>query len=240
LALLGCGRVGFGPRAADASVDAPPDAPPVPAMFVQARQPTSGSMPAITTSLDLGANDLVLVSVHWNNSTATVAVSDTLGLAWQPTPQVSKPSGCQPPGNATNLQVFYARVGAGGLDTITGMQSDTSGADPMGMLVVEYAQAGAIDAMSSQVAAVASSNVHAGPINATGPGLVYAVFHDSVGGGTMTAGTGYTARVFDTAAYAMAEDQMIASGGTYDPDGMLPSGKNDACWVGSALVFAAP
>ena len=94
--------------------------------------------------------------------------------------------------------------------------------------------------MASAKAAGASSNVHAGPIVAAGPGLVYAVFHDSVGGGTMTPGTGYMARVFDTAAYAMAEDQMIAAGGTFDPDGMLPSGKNDACWVGSALVFAAP
>jgi hypothetical protein len=56
--------------------------------------------------------------------------------------------------------------------------------------------------------------------------------------GTMTPGATWIQRSIETPFYIIVEDNIPgAPAGTYAPDAALPSGVNDACWVGVAAAF---
>jgi hypothetical protein len=239
--LAGCGRIGF-----DAHDDAGDDATPADALVIDVASlnisvvdmspGTDATGPSVSVSMPVTAGNFLLAATYWNDPTSTVQVTDTLGHAWSSTAKASILSGCHPPGNGTNGEMFFAPVVTTGSDSITATQ--TVATAPLGMIVVQYSGIAAFSLSSTQVASVASNAMTVGPIAASDPGLVVAMFHDSVGSGTMGAGTGFSAIARDTTAYSMIEQEIVEPG-SYSADGTLPAGRSDQCWIGVLAALRA-
>jgi len=184
------------------------------------------------------AGDLVVAAVYWDEDPDTVTLADTAGLAWTALPAQVIPSGCGgTTGNATGAQLYYATVATTGANTVTVTQ--TSGTQPLGVMVAEYANVATTpDVDSGQVAPAASHAVQAAPLTTTGAGVVIAFFNETQQFGTLTAGSGYSAEALDTNFPNMYEDAFLPAG-THAPDGALPAGQSDACWVAIAVAFRA-
>jgi hypothetical protein len=238
LALLalftGC-RIGFDSRVSpDALVDTP-----APIQLVEVQAPGYASAAMVQVRIGQIADDFLVAAVYWNESPDTVTLTDTSGLAWTSMPsQVVTTAGCGgTTGNATGAQLYYAQVSATGSNLITVTQ--TSGTQPLGLMLLEYsgiATANELDTSSAQLAPMASSTVSVPAFTTTGTGVIVAFFNDTTSTGSYTPGAGYTLEALDTGFPNLLEDAIVPAG-TYMPDGALPSGHNDACWVGIAAAF---
>jgi len=239
---IGCGRLGFervaGDSAADVAIDRALDAPAGPPSVVQVLAPGFGSAASRSIMLDETQGDLLVAAVYWDESPDTVTLSDTAGLAWQAEPALVVVPGCGgPTGNATGAQLYYAQVTATGANTITVAQ--TSGTQPLGVIVLEYANTlAAVDAFSAVMAPAPSNTMQATPITTTVPAVVIAFFNDTINIGNNIGGSGYTVEARDPAFPNLIED-TIGPPGLYSPTAALFPGQTDACWVAFAVAFAA-
>jgi hypothetical protein len=222
-----CGRIGFDPLA-DAT----------PAALVQVQAPGYQSATGVTVEIALTAGNFAVVATYWNQVPDMVALVDTTGLAWTPLAIQEIVASCGGgTGNATGARLWYAQVTATAMDQITVEQ--TSGTQPLGAFVLEYAgiaTADAVDAASGQLAPAASANASVPAFTTTGTDVIVAFFGDTLGMGSWTPGDGYTAEARDTGFPNLIEDAIMPPG-TYIPDAMLPPGHNDPCWVGTAAAF---
>lgn len=240
-AAVGCGRLGFERRVAiDAPADAVSDAPidAGPPHLVQILAPGYGSAAMMSSTISETRGNLLVAAVYWDESPDTITLTDTAGLAWSNLPIEGIPSVCGgTTGNATGAEIYYAAVSATGPNTVTVAQ--TSGTQPLGVFLLEYANvATAPDAMSGQVAPSASHAVSAPPITTNGPGVVIAFFNETQMNGMMSGGSGYVVEARDMGFPNLIED-AIEPAGTYTPDGALPNAQSDACWVAIAVAFRA-
>jgi hypothetical protein len=233
--VIGCGRIGFEQHVAgdgspaDLAIDGPP------ARLVQVLAPGYGSAASMSIVIDETAGDLVVAPVYWHQDPDTVTLTDTAGLAWQSRPAVVVPGCITTNGNATGAQLYYAQVAATGTNTVTVTQ--TSGVQPLGLMLVEYANAMAsVDAFSMVMAPASSNAMAATPITTSVPAVVIGFFNDTIGGGNDGSGSGFTAEARDTGFPNIVED-TIGPPGLYSPTATLFVGGNDACWVAFAIAF---
>ena len=221
----------------DARVDAPVDA--VPFAEVQVLGPgyvSAASLPIILTET---AGDVLIAATYWEHDPNTITVTDTAGLEWTALPIEKIPSGCGSPGYGSIVQLWYAVVATTRTDTVTVTQAATT--LPLGMFVIEYAGLGAFDVAAGRVAPAASNGMSTGNFTTTSTDLVLALFIDTLGTGTMTPGSGWTARAHDANFYAVIEDNAPGvAAGVLDPSAQLPIAVSDACWVAAAVAFHSP
>jgi hypothetical protein len=126
---------------------------------------------------------------------------------------------------------------ADGSDHVT-----VSGVGNHGLFLLQYEvpASAMFDAQSGQVAASASNVATAGSLSLAGPyDLVVAVFEDTMGGGQMAPGQGFTGRGYDQTAYATAIDNLPVArrAGAVSATVSLPMGMADTCWAGAAVAF---
>jgi hypothetical protein len=219
-----CGRIGF-EQLADAAL-------------VQFQAPGYQSATSVKVDIALTAGNFAVVATYWDQSPDTVALVDTAGLAWTPLPIQQIVASCGGgTGNATGVRLWYAQVTATAMDQITVEQ--TSGTQPLGAFVLEYAgiaTADVVDAASGQLAPAASTTASVPALRATGTDVIVAFFGDTISMGSWMPGDGYTAVARDTGFPNLIEDAIVPPG-TYMPDATLPPGHNDPCWVGTAAAF---
>ncbi len=229
---IGCGRVGFG-TFTEPDAHGPPNV-----RLVQALAPGYGSAATVTYSIAQLQGDLLIAGVYWHESPDTVTLTDQLGLVWTSLPIAEVSTGCtNSDGNSTDVQIWYAQITTSGANQI--QLAQTSGVNPLGAFLVEYSGVEPIvDAQVTGVAPAAGSAMQIPQLTTTTTDLLVAVFNDTLGSGSMTPGSGWTAEGRDLGFYTLVEDRVEAPG-TYTPDGTLPSGKSDACWAGAAAAFAA-
>jgi hypothetical protein len=223
---------GPAPDASDAGSDAPTGA----ITFVQAVEVPWVSSSTISATLTVTAGNLLVVAAYWS-STSPVTVADTLGNTWTSTTQ-SPGTSC--PGSGV-AQIWYAMNANGGADTVT--VTAPAGSGP-GLTVLEYAgvaTSNALEWQANKATSSASSAMDTPDVTTFSPvDVVVAIFQDVNGLGSMTPGTGYTARARDTNFYAMVEDDLPGVGpGNHAVTATLPAGKNDGCWTGAAVAFKA-
>jgi hypothetical protein len=251
LALL-CTSCGFNPTRAeslvDASIDAAIDAaratPDVagdavkaPAIVaVQSLDPGFKDESPVSTSLTVHAGNLLLVATY-ATEVATVKVSDSGGLAWGNLATYSNTNLDCP---EVQIQYWYAEVTSTISTTVSVAQAD---ADALGLHVIEYSgvsTATPIDGQAGLVASAASNATTTGPITNAHADATVAFFADANGFGTMTPGAGWNQRGLDSGFYTMVTDDAPgALPGTFTPDGQLPAGSVDDCWVAAAVALRA-
>jgi hypothetical protein len=207
-----------------------------PMTFVQGVVTTWSTTTSQTASIKVTDGDLLVVAAYWEGGLSTISLSDSLGNTWASTTMSPAPS-CLP----ANVQIWYAMNAKGGADvvTVTGTVSATRG-----MITLEYAGIAATGALEWQAAMAPStaSNAIGTPDVTTfsARDVIVAAFADLSGTGSMTPGTGYTARGRDPDYYSMVEDDLPGVGpGTHAVTAALPATKNDACWTGAAAAFKA-
>lgn len=219
-----CGRIGFDQLAK--------------AALVQVQAPGYQSAASMTVDIALTAGNFVVVATYWDQSPDTVALVDTAGLAWTPLAIQEIVASCGGgTGNATGARLWYAQVTATAMDKITVAQ--TSGTQPLGAFVLEYAgiaTADAVDAASGRLAPTASTTASVPALKTMGTDVIVAFFGDTISMGSWTPGDGYTALARDAGFPNLIEDAIVPPG-TYMPDAGLPPGHNDPCWVGTAAAF---
>ncbi len=249
LTLVVCTSCGFNPTRAEGLVDASSDAAvdaarapdatvdaaPVPAIVaVQSVDPGFEDASSIPITLTAQAGNLLLAATY-ATLVGPVAVSDSAGLTWTSLPAYSNTDLDCP---EVQIQYWYAEVTSTISTTVTVTQSD---ADALGMHVIEYsgvATATPIDTQLGYVAPAASSATTTGSITTAHVGAVVAFFADANGFGTMTPGAGWNQRGVDSGFYTLVVDNTPgALPGAFTPDGQLPDGKNDACWVAAAVAL---
>jgi hypothetical protein len=237
--MAGCGRIAFDPI--DQRIDGDGGTVDVigePAAFVQIQAPPYASAPSQSVMIDLTAGHLVVAAVYWDQTPNTVTLADTAGLTWTAAPKYEIPAVCGgSTGNATGAQLYYAQVSSPVMTTVT--VSQTSGAQPLGVMLVEYAglaMTNVVEAESGQVAPSASNAMFVPSFTTTRDTMVVVFFNETLGSGTMTEGSGYTARARITGFPNMYEDALLPPG-MYIPSGALPAGQTDACWVGDAIAL---
>jgi hypothetical protein len=194
------------------------------------------------------AGDLLLVGTYIQTGSSLVtSLTDSQSNSFSSlSPQVGGESTpCS--GNSVNVQLWYAKAAAAGGDTIT---VSYAGGDTLGAFVLEYSGLGAgasLDGTAGASGTVAGTVLSSGNLGTTGAtDLIVALFADVTQYGTMTAGSGFTARQVDTGFVALIEDDlpagaapgMHAAGATLPPlaaDGGVNGG--DECWVALAAAF---
>ena len=193
---------------------------------------TSQTSVTVTYTAAQAAGDLIVVAVGWNDSTATVTkVADTSGntytLAVGPTIQS---------GVATQ-SIYYAKnimPAAAGANIVT--VTFSSAAVAPDIRILEYAGADPnnpvdVTAASSGSSATSSSG-SATTTNATdlifGANLVQTT--------TTGAGSGFTKRLLTSPDADIAEDEMVASIGSYSATAPLGSGQ----WIMQMVAFRTP
>jgi|HubBroStandDraft_6_1064221.scaffolds.fasta_scaffold73221_2 hypothetical protein len=251
LALV-CTSCGFNPTRSDTLVDASIDAPidaaratpdvavdaaPVPAIVaVQSLDPGFLDASSVAISMTAHVGNLLLVATY-ATLVGPVEVSDTGGLSWTSLPTYSNTNVECP---EVQIQYWYAEVTTTISTTVTVAQSD---ADALGLHVIEYSgvmTATPIDGQIGLVPTTASSSTTTGPITTAHADATVAFFADANGFGTMTPGTGWNQRGLDSGFYTLVTDDAPgAPPGTYTPGGNLPEGKNDDCWVATAVALRA-
>jgi hypothetical protein len=193
----------------------------------------------VSTTVEVGAGQLLLLAVYWNWNAATIGVSDTAGNTWKMAPVYSNPVATCANSNGSQVQLWYVENSKAGKTTITAVE--TPGNNPLGAFLLVYsgvALENALEAQSGAAANTASNAMAVPSLTAAHDGdLMVALFEDSKNGGTMVAGDGFRADVVDTGAYAMIEDAVGVAKGAHAIGATLPSGTSDGCWVGAAAVF---
>lgn len=236
LTLAACGRVGFEPVE---SSEALSDGSMATANIarVQVVNPPYDRVRAISLPIDVTAGNVLVAFAYWNRAAASMAVTDTLGLAWSSRPPQQGPTSCGD-NLGLGMQMFYASVATTGSTTVTATQS--TGTDGIGLFVVEYAGLDAVSPveMTTGMTAQSSSNLMTtGPITMN-DGVILAAFQDSEGSGVMTPGGGLTVLSRDTNAYTLF-GELRGPAGTYEPTANLPAGVNNNCWVAIAAALRA-
>ena len=235
LVLAGCGRMGFEPLTIGSTTgDASLDSAPMIAR-VQAMNPTFVSGPAITSTMNVSTDSVVIAIAYWNRGAATVSVADSSGHTWTALPQHAITTGCHN-NIGTSTQMFYAPIVTSGPTNITATQS--TGSDPLGLFTVEYSGLSTLDSATGMTAPAASNLATAGALTTSGYDVIVAGFHDSVGGGTMQPGAGMTSVAVDSVSYSLLAE-AIGPASTYNINATLPGGASDACWVATAAAFHA-
>lgn len=240
VAAIGCGRVAFEPIA-NTRDDAALGDGGASGMItrVQVLTPAFASAPTLNVPITVSAENLVIVAAYWNDASSSIAVTSARvasGGAWSALGSQNIASGCSPPANGANAQLFYGVADTSGTDTIQIQQSN--GSAPLGAFVVEYAGTSGLEGASGMVAPSASNAMRSGPVTLQNDGVLVAVFHDSLDTGMMVPGSGFTELAIDSGAYALVEHAMVGSG-THEATATLPSGKSDRCWAAAAAAFAA-
>ena len=241
LAVLGvagaaCGRIAFDPLS---SSDAGgPDGNGLAPAIAQVVAPGYVGAASQTIAIDQTAGNFLLVATYWNQNADTVAVSDTLGNAYQNRPVVKVPLVCGGgTGDSTVAQLWYAPITTTGTNMVTVAQS--VGVQPLGMMLLEYtgvALADPIAAGSELAASMSSHTATAKPVVTTATTTIVAFFGDTIGNGAMGGGPGYTVEARDLGFPNMIED-LAGPAGTYTPTATLPGASSDACWVASAVAL---
>jgi hypothetical protein len=223
--VFGCGRIKFEAR--------PADAPTTPIGFVQIAAPGYQMATSVTVAITPTVGDLLVAATYWHTSPDTISLSDSSGLAWQPL-DIAEQASCQ-----TEAQLWYAPTTVAGPDLVTVRQS--IGTRPLGLMIAEYSAidlAAPIDAHVALAAPIATDQLTTGVVTPTHRALVVAFFNDTNGGGMMVPGASWTPRAWDLPFYVMLEDDVPdGASAAVVPDGALPSGHNDNCWVGVAAAF---
>ena len=240
-----CGRIGFDPPGSgtdDAAVDSSIDAPGRPAIsLVHSTIKLLSNAPSISTSFSHSAETLLVVGAYWNHGLATVTVTDSEGQSWTPLGRAAITTGCAPPGNGTDMELFYRATAAVGGMTIDVTQSTSS--DPIGFVVAEYRGVDLVtplDGVSRNVASSVSSTVSAGTITTSSTSILVGMLGDSLGSGTIDAVTGFATRENDMVAELILIDNVGAMPpGMFTVTGTLPAGQTDACAVGTVAAFRA-
>jgi hypothetical protein len=234
------------PDALDA-MDAPPESadspsPPNGISRVQVVAPGFASASQVTRAINETAEDLLVAGVYFNTSAVTITVSDSLGNTWTPTAAYANPSSfCSGTGDATVVQIFYARAVATGSNIVTVQQS--SGTHPLGAFLVEYSGArasGTLDAVTGNRATSSTANMTAGSLTTTGArDVTVALFAEATSTGIMTPGSGFASVATDEYFYSLFEDDLPAGVGpsATNPSGTEPGGRTSSCWVGVAAAF---
>jgi hypothetical protein len=186
----------------------------------------------------LTSGDLVVIAVYWDESDATVSVSDTSGNTWAHLDEQNNAA------NDTEVQIWYAQDAKGGNDTVTVTQS--TGNSPLGFYLLEYsgiAATSSLDSQAGQSAPNPSTTMTTGTLPTSGAlDVIVAIFSDSCDTGLMVAGTGFLEEGADTGFNSMVEDTSPAgvTPGTYNATAAFPSGStDDMCWAATAAAFKA-
>jgi hypothetical protein len=211
-------------------------------VLVQVQAP--GFKSAVTTSATLNetAGNLVVAAVYWDQAPNTVTLTDSAGLAWIPLTPYETPggTGCGgTTGNASGAQLYYAQVTVTGANTVTVTQ--TSGTQPLGVMLLEYAGIATVDPVdvtSGQLAPAASNQMIVPAMTTSSPGVIVAFFNDTVGSGMMGGDASYILEARDVGFPNMIEDAIVPPG-TYMPTGTLPGAQIDACWIATAVALKA-
>lgn len=219
---------------ADATVDGSGDAGPI--VFVQSVVTAYANGLINTATLTVTPGNTLVVATYVSGTPA-MSVSDTLGNVFA---SATKTTGTSCSGSSG--QLWYVTNAKGGVDVVSVTISSSAA---LGITVAEYsgvAATGALDVVSNAVAAASSNAMSAPSLTTTGSrDLIVSLFHDTNGIGTMTPGTGYTARARDTDFYTLLQDDAPGRGpGVRDVTAALPAGANDACWGALAIALKAP
>ncbi len=236
VAAAGCGRVRFDVRVgADASADIASDA--APPHLVQVVAP--GYVKQVSASATIAATegDVVIAAVYWDETPDTVSFADTASYGWNSTLAQTIPACGGPTGNATGAQLYWSRVPASGSNTVTVTQ--TSGTQPIGVMLVEYANVQMLPEDSgAEPAPMASNTMSTLPVTTSGPAVVIAFFNDTIGTGTIAGAMPFTVEARDVGFPNLLEDAIVPSG-TYTATATLPNAQVDACWIAFAAAFPA-
>ncbi len=221
-----------------------PSAAPAPAYVQAASTHASGvSSVSVTPTSDItGGNRLIVETGTWSSSGATVkSVTDSAGDQFTELLHYKASDG-------TEMSVWSAPITSGGGTTPTITATPTSKAD-MGLAVLEYsglstvAGAGAVDQMAHATGTTSgAATVASGATAATAQGneLALGFYADSGFGDTLSAGSGFTARVNISNTSDMellVEDQPLPSSGA-TPDATVGTGAS-TIWLAATVTFEA-
>ena len=211
---------------------------------VQSIAPGWQSSATAVLTLHESAGDLLVAGVYFNDPTATIAVTDTVGSTWTSTTPFANVTGCTThTGASTVAQIFFAEGVAAGDNIVTVTQS--AGSSPLGAFVVEYSgvlSAGSLDRLSGGFAQSSTSTMSAGSLTTTGAlDLVVALFAEATTSGTMLPGSGFATAANDSTFYSMLEDDLPGgmASGMVTPTAGEPGGVSSDCWVAAAAAFRA-
>ena len=206
----------------------------VPIAFVQMNYSVPSSQPStVTTSYNnpQAAGDTNVVAIGWSNSTSTVtSVTDTKGNTYSAAVGPTVQSGVQ-------SQVIYVAnniaAAAAGANTVT---VKFSAAVPWpDVRILEYAGLDPVSPVERAVGTTGNGTTsNSGPlVTANGNDLLFAAAY--VSSLTKAAGTGFTSRVITSPNGDIAEDQVVASPGTYSGTAAMSSGN----WVMQLVALKA-
>ncbi len=194
------------------------------------------------------AGDLLVVGTYIQTGGNIVSgVSDVQGDSFMSVPPQVGGESAPCSGNSVNIQLWYAKAAAAGSDTVTVAYG---GGDSLGAFLLEYSGLGpgaSLDGTSGASGTVAGTALSSGNLSTTGAtDLIVALFADVTQYGTMTTGSGFTARQVDTGFVALIEDDLPtgAAPGAHAAGASLPplaaeGGPNggDECWVALSAAF---
>jgi len=185
--------------------DASPDAPQSSIAFVQVTSTDFGASPSGTLSFDdaVGAHDTIIAAVSFDNPSATLTASDSLGSVFT---TVVGPIDSPAPVHRSYL-VAAVDV-AGGDDAVTLTLSDSASAE-FDVYLHEYAGIVSLDASAGQ--AGTSTTMTSGPIAVASAGEL--VFGFAWTNDQATAGGGFTTR--STFKDNVTEDRVTDAPGAY-------------------------
>ena len=166
-------------------------------------------------------------------------VSDSLGDAWTSLPieELVDSANCgSAPLTASGTQIWYSQAATTGTNVVTITQMATT--QQWGIFLLEYSGVGALDTSSGQLAPASTTVASVPPLTTSGTDLFVVQLSDVLNAGDLVAGSGFTAELLEPTFPNMLEDAVLPAG-TYTPNGMLPPGHNDPCWVGAAAAFHA-
>jgi len=178
----------------------------------------------------------VLIAATYASAIGAVTVTDNAELSWTSlTRTTENADSC----DEVQVQFWYAVLANDVTATVDLHQDDAAS---IGMQLIEYSGVSTTSPIDGDVGSAApnqTTNLTTPPIATTHEGAVLAIFADVEGGGTMTAGSGWTARGSDTAFFTLLVDNAPGSAaGTFTPAGELPGGASN-CWVGAAIGLRA-
>jgi hypothetical protein len=229
-------------RALDSATTPGADAAPLDAFVapmiaaVQSLDPGYQEANEVDIAIDGSAGD-ILIAATYASQISSLTVSDSTQLTWTPlTTYTESATDCP----ALQTQFWYTVLAASVQTTVAVKQPDHMA---LGMHLVEYSgvsMTSPIDASVGMAAPSTSMTVTAPAITTAHSDAVVGLFADINGAGSMTAGSGWIKRGNDNNFYTLLVDNTPGAGaGTFTPTASLPTGVDDACWIGAAIALHA-
>ena len=226
----------LGPYSNTASATTLASAPPPPTTvsFVQisAALPSSGSQVAVVYTVAQSAGDLNVVIVGWNDTAAMItSVTDTKGNAYALAVGPTLLSG------SLSQSIYYAKnIAAAGAGANTVTVKFSTMANYPDIRILEYSGLDTNNPLDVATGAVGNSATSdSGAVTTTNANDLL-VGANTVFSSTAAAGTGYTRRIITNPDGDLAEDELVATTGSYHATATLT--RADA-WVMQVVAFKA-